>query len=73
MPPRFPLAGAEMAAEPVLMATQPNGNSSTSSQARKLIPGVALFHQLQHKTLPVIRYLMDFGKSFGRLDGAEFG
>jgi hypothetical protein len=51
MPPRFPLAGAEMAAEPVLMATQPNGNSSTSSQARKLIPGVALLHQLEHKTL----------------------
>jgi hypothetical protein len=48
MPPRFPLAGAEMAAEPVLMVTQPNGNSSTSSQARKLIAGAALLHQLQH-------------------------
>jgi hypothetical protein len=80
MPPRFPLAGAEMAAEPVLMATQPNGNSSTSSQARKLIPGVALFHQLQHKTLPVIQVfdglwqiLWKTGRCGLRVTGARLG
>ena len=69
--------------EPVLMVTQPNGNSSTSSQARKLIPGVALLHQLQHKTVdkvPVIQVfdglwqiLWKTGRRGVRVTGARLG